>query len=97
MDGRLFQRVRQSLGLTAAELAEKLSVSKVYISMIETNKRPVSELQELKIKALLRDAVVNGKDELFDLVFSIRDEQQDANTARNLLNFSHKVTNDFVN
>lgn len=84
MDGRLFQRVRQSLGLTAAELAEKLSVSKVYISMIETNKRPVSELQELKIKALLRDAVVNGDDELFRLVFTIRDEHE---TAKSTLNF----------
>ncbi len=74
MNGKLFQRIRQGLGLTAAELAEKLNVSKVYISMIETNKRPVSELQELKIKALLREAISNNNDEFFRLVFAIRDD-----------------------
>lgn len=76
MDGALFQRIRQSLGLTATELGEKLNISKVYVSMIETNRRPVSELQELKIKALLIEAL-NSSDELFDLIFSLKELRRD--------------------
>ena len=49
MEGQTFKRIRLALGFTGDELAHELNVSGNYIRLVETNKKPVSELLEYKI------------------------------------------------
>ena len=59
MDGKLYKRLRLALGLTTSELSEKIGVGANYISMMESGKRAVSELQSRKIIELLIEAERN--------------------------------------
>ncbi len=59
MEGKVYKRIRQSLGYTAAELSEKIGVGANYILMMEAGQRPVSEKQAEKIIELLKDAIHN--------------------------------------
>ena len=59
MDGKVYKRIRQSLGYTAAELSEKIGVGANYILMMESGKKPVSEKQADKIIKLLKEAIHN--------------------------------------
>jgi plasmid maintenance system antidote protein VapI len=47
-----YSDLRKLLGITAADMATHLGVSKAYLSMIETGKRPVSTDMELRIGQL---------------------------------------------
>ena len=60
MDGKLYKRLRMALGLSPAELGEKVGISANYISMMETGKKPVSELQSRKLIDLLVEAEKNN-------------------------------------
>ncbi len=59
MDGKLYKRIRLSLGYTAAELSEKIGVGANYILMMEAGTRPVSERQGEKIINLFKEAIHN--------------------------------------
>lgn len=59
MDGKLYKRLRLALGLTTSQLSEKVGVGSNYISMMESGKRAVSELQARKIIDLLVEAERN--------------------------------------
>ncbi len=67
MDGRTFKRIRMSMGLTGDQLAARINVSGNYIRLVETNKKPVSELLEYKIMDELRHAL-HSDDPLFSLL-----------------------------
>ncbi len=59
MEGKIYKRIRQSLGYTAEELSGKVGVGANYILMMEAGQRPVSEKQADKIIELLKDAIHN--------------------------------------
>ncbi len=78
MDGKTFKRIRMAMGLTGDELAERMHVSGNYIRLVETNKKPVSELLEYKIMDQLRRAI-NSDDPLFKLLKELLSPQSSAN------------------
>ena len=59
MEGKLYKRLRLALGLTTSELSKKIGVGSNYISMMESGKRAVSELQARKIIDLIVEAERN--------------------------------------
>lgn len=59
MEGKIYKRIRQSLGYTAEELSGKVGVGANYILMMEAGQRPVSEKQADKIIELLKDVIHN--------------------------------------
>lgn len=59
MDGKLYKRIRLSLGYTAAELSKKVGVGANYILMMEAGVRPVSDKQSEKIINLFKEAIHN--------------------------------------
>ncbi len=67
MEGATFKRIRMAMGLTGDQLAQRLKVSGNYIRLVETNKKPVSELLEYKIMDQLRSAI-DSDDPLFVLL-----------------------------
>lgn len=67
MEGQTFKRIRLALGFTGDELAHELNVSGNYIRLVETNKKPVSELLEYKIMDQLRRRY-HSNDPLFTIL-----------------------------
>ncbi|HIV14347.1 MAG TPA: helix-turn-helix transcriptional regulator [Candidatus Avisuccinivibrio pullicola] len=72
MEGVTFKRIRMALGFTGDELARRLNVSGNYIRLVETNKKPVSELLEYKIMDQLRVAL-ESNDPLFSILKELLD------------------------
>lgn len=72
MEGVTFKRIRMALGFTGDELARRLNVSGNYIRLVETNKKPVSELLEYKIMDQLRVALERN-DPLFSILKELLD------------------------
>ena len=72
MEGVTFKRIRMALGVTGDELARRLNVSGNYIRLVETNKKPVSELLEYKIMDQLRVAL-ESNDPLFSILKELLD------------------------
>lgn len=70
MDGKLYKRLRMALGLTTSELGEKVGVGSNYISIMENGKKPVSELQAMKLKELIKQRYEEG-DECFKILKEI--------------------------
>ena len=68
MEGQTFKRIRLALGFTGDELAAELHVSGNYIRLVETNKKPVSELLEYKIMEQLRRRYYSTSDPLFKII-----------------------------
>lgn len=68
MEGQTFKRIRLALGFTGDELAAELHVSGNYIRLVETNKKPVSELLEYKIMEQLRRRYYSTSDPLFNII-----------------------------
>ncbi len=67
MEGVTFKRIRMAMGFTGNELARRLNVSGNYIRLVETNRKPVSELLEYKIMNQLETAI-HSNDPLFNLL-----------------------------
>ena len=72
MEGVTFKRIHMALGFTGDELARRLNVSGNYIRLVETNKKPVSELLEYKIMDQLRVAL-ESNDPLFSILKELLD------------------------
>lgn len=70
MDGKLYKRLRMALGFTTSELGEKVGVGSNYISIMENGKKPVSELQAMKLKELIEQRYKEG-DECFEILKEI--------------------------
>lgn len=63
--GARFKRLRKSLGLTQAQMAQDLDVSPSYITLIESNQRPVSAKMLVKLSEIYDFSVTEiagGKD-----------------------------------
>ena len=75
MEGVTFKRIRMAMGFTGDELARRLNVSGNYISLVETNKKPVSELLEYKIMDQLK-AAIDSNDPLFSLLKDLFDKRR---------------------
>lgn len=71
MEGSTFKRIRLAMGLTGDQLASSLDVTGNYIRLVESNKKPVSELLEYKIMHLFKETIASEKDPLFSIVKSI--------------------------
>jgi transcriptional regulator with XRE-family HTH domain len=51
-DGLTMRAIRLSLGLTQKELAEKISVSRVFVGMMERGEKPISSRTQLALLSL---------------------------------------------
>lgn len=74
MEGVTFKRIRMAMGFTGDELARRLNVSGNYIRLVETNKKPVSELLEYKIMDQLEEAI-QSNDPLFNLLKEVLEKR----------------------
>lgn len=68
MDSKTFRRIRLGFGLTGGEFGCKLMVSGTCFRMLETGKKPVSELMEIKIKEEKLSAALQSDDPFFELI-----------------------------
>lgn len=58
-----FSLIRRSVGWTAQEFADKIGVSKMTISNIETGRYPLTKLQYIAIRSVLDAEIASNKDE----------------------------------
>lgn len=58
-----FSLIRRSVGWTAQEFADKIGVSKMTISNIETSRYPLTKLQYIAIRSVLDAEIARNKDE----------------------------------
>lgn len=73
MTGDLYKSLRVALKVSIKELSDKLGISEKYISMLEAEKRPVSELQSRKMIKLFENTTeeILSKDELYKKAMNI--------------------------
>lgn len=58
-----FSLIRRSVGWTSQEFADKIGVSKMTISNIETGRYPLTKLQYIAIRSVLDAEIASNKDE----------------------------------